>query len=190
MRQGVAEAESELFGQALTCHGEYPLILQAQAPEAGSVDRAIERGETVLRTIALVEDSHGEETDDRGAHELALQRIEAKLNLVLETLSVLVRRDFPLLPVRAMRWSRFGAQITQAKANVPAHGFLVMQPVAWMPQRLELPVETLTSLDEADGRQRVWVRFSPLPQALESALERHLFRLHRREIAATRHQSH
>lgn len=190
MSRAIADAEAELFGEALTCHGDFPLSFQATASESGGVDRAIERAETVLRTIALVEDSHGEEFEERGAHELALQRIEAKLNLVLETLSILIRRDAPHLPVLPMRWSRFGAQLLQPRAELPAQGFLILQPVAWMPQRVELPVERIAEIAESDGQQRIWLRFSPLPPALEHALERHLFRLHRREIAATRQHPH
>jgi hypothetical protein len=33
---------------------------------------------------------------------------------------------------------------------------------------------------------RVWLRFDALPAAFEAALERHLFRIHRRAVAESR----
>ena len=61
--------------------------------------------------------------------------------------------------------------------------FLLVQPIAWVPQRLELPVRLLAQQREGLNQARVWLRFEPQPASLETALEKHLFRLHRRQLA-------
>jgi hypothetical protein len=50
-----------------------------------------------------------------------------------------------------------------------------------------LPVEVVACGNES-GQSWLWLRLSPRPRALESAIERHLFRLHRRAIAGARRQ--
>jgi hypothetical protein len=50
---------------------------------------------------------------------------------------------------------------------------------------LRLPVEVLAAETDGDGR-RLWLRFEGLGPGLSAALERHLFRVHRREIAERR----
>ena len=182
----IEQAQERLFADALACSGEFPVRYADAAPESSTVERAIERAEGLLRAIALVEDTHGDEVDERGAQELALQRVEAKLNLVLEVLSALIRKQTDALPVRPMRWSRHGVEaVVPAADALPDRGFLLIQPVMWLPQLLELPVVLLASQPEGD-RQRLWLQFDPQPAPLEAAVERHLFRLHRREIANSR----
>lgn len=178
------QARELLFGEALACQSEMPAALRSRAAEAGSVERAIEHAETVLRALAVIEETPHEEPEERGKHEVGLQRVEAKLNLVLETLAGILRRERSDLPVQNLRWSRFGAELMHTGADIPERGFLLLQPLAWLPQRLELPVETLASLREGQAPARLWLRFDPLPPSLETALEKHLFRQHRRQLAA------
>ncbi|MBB5016489.1 PilZ domain-containing protein [Rehaibacterium terrae] len=181
-------AERELFDDALTCREALPAEFVPDALDAASRERAAERAEGLLRAIALVEDSHGEEGDERGANEPVLQRIEAKLNLLFELVGLVVRREVAPLPVVELRWSRRGVELAGASPVAPGQaGLLRLQPVSWLPQAIELPVEVI-AVDRCEPAPRLWLRFSPLPEALESALERHLFRLHRRAIAGARRQ--
>ena len=46
--------------------------------------------------------------------------------------------------------------------------------------------ERVLACVEDGGTWQLWLGFGPLPPALESALERHLFRVHRRAIAESR----
>lgn len=176
-------ARDALFGDALSCESEMPVAFRSHAPEAQSVERAIEHSELVLKSLALIEDAPHEEGDEHAAEKAHLQRLEAKLNLVLETLSGILRRERSDLPQQRFRWSRFGAELLHPGGEPPAAGFLLLQPLAWLPQRLELPVECIAQQAEEGGTTRVWLRFSPQPPGLQQALERHLFRLHRRELA-------
>ncbi|MCK7595153.1 PilZ domain-containing protein [Pseudomarimonas salicorniae] len=177
------QAVEQLFGDALSCESEIPVAYRSHAPDAQSVDRAVEHAELVLKSLALIEEAPHEEGDEHAAERAHLQRLEAKLNLVLETLSGILRRERSDLPQQRFRWSRFGAELMHPGGDVPERGFLLLQPLAWLPQRLELPVNCIAKTPAEGGGSRVWLRFAPQPPSLEQALERHLFRLHRRELA-------
>lgn len=185
----IETAERELFGEALACDEVLPAMFAAgDGDDEAARERAAERSESLLRSIAQVEDMQGEDGEDRGAAELALQRVEAKLNLLLELVGEIVRRDSAPLPEQPVRWSRHGLAVPAEAAVVPGmRGLLRLQPAAWLPQVLELPAEVV-AVGDREGRRWAWLRFSPLPGALESAIERHLFRLHRRAIAGARRQ--
>jgi hypothetical protein len=179
-----AEAEQQLFADALTCSGDFPAAFSPIAPESGTAERAAARSEAALHSIALIEDTQPDELDEHGSTELALQRVEAKLNLILDLLGKLARRGGDTLPLRAMRWSRRGVALQQPFGTAEAaSGFLLIQAVGWLPQPLELPVECLASAATENGETLLYLRFAPRPPSLEAAIERHLFRLHRRQIA-------
>jgi len=180
--QNIDAAREALFGDALACDTVMPAALRADAPDTRTIERAVDHAEVVLRSLAMIEDSPHEDIDEHGNHDACLARVEAKLNLVLETLSGILRRDRADLPLQPVRWSRHGA-VLQHSGEPPGRGFLVVQPIAWVPQRLELPVRLLASEAQGNGQHRVWLRFEPQPATLENALEKHLFRLHRRQLA-------
>lgn len=179
----VETARQALFGDALTCETLMPVALRSFAPDTLTIERAADHAEVVLRSLALIEDTPHEEHDEHGGSDPGLARVEAKLNLVLETLAGILRRERSELPVQTLRWSRHGAEILHPDLTPPERGFLLLQPIAWVPQRLELPVRLLAQQREGQSQARVWLRFEPQPASLETALEKHLFRLHRRQLA-------
>ena len=98
----------------------------------------------------------------------------------------LARTQEPSDPIRALRWSALGVCMPSDTATAPGTtGIFRIQPSDWLPEALELPATVLASVTDGDGPQ-LWLRFGPLTPPLESALERHLFRVHRRAIAESR----
>jgi len=183
------EADVALFGEALAC-GEVrparfePGTSEAAAPDAAALHAEALRAEAFLQALAVVEDSRGEDPEEHGATGLALQRIEARLDLLTTLVAGLLQgadRD----PPRALRWSALGACLAGPDVPVGSTGWLRIQPSDHLPQPVRLPVRVLAVEPVADG-SRLWLRFEGLPPALAAALERHLFRLHRREIAERR----
>ena len=61
-----------------------------------------------------------------------------------------------------------------------------LQPCDWLPDHIDLPVVIVAEAANGAGAHYLWLRFEGLSDALEMALERHLFRLHRRQIAEAR----
>ena len=84
------------------------------------------------------------------------------------------------------RLRALGVCVSSDAAAAPGTtGLFRIQPSDWLPESLELPATVLASVTDGAGPQ-LWLRFGPLTPALESALERHLFRVHRRAIAESR----
>ncbi|MET0129252.1 MAG: PilZ domain-containing protein [Stenotrophomonas chelatiphaga] len=178
-------AESELFDETLSCE----LALPAEFRVGSAVIRP-GSAETLLRSVALVEDARGDDGhDDRGESTLQLQRLEAKLDLTMVLLGRLVRQSAQDLPLRPLRWSRRGIRLEQGPrtgAAPGALGVIRLQPSDWLPDHIDLPVAVIAEAANGAGAHFLWLRFEGLSDGLEMALERHLFRLHRRQIAEAR----
>lgn len=178
-------AESELFDETLSCE----LALPAEFRVGSAVIRP-GSAETLLRSVALVEDARGDDGhDDRGESTLQLQRLEAKLDLTMVLLGRLVRQSAQDLPPRPLRWSRRGIRLEQGPRTGAAPGSLGvirLQPSDWLPDHIDLPVAVIAEAANGAGAHFLWLRFEGLSDGLEMALERHLFRLHRRQIAEAR----
>lgn len=178
-------AESELFDETLSCE----LALPAEFRIGTAVIRP-GTAETLLRSVALVEDARGDEGhDDRSDATLQVQRLEAKLDLVMVLLGRLVRQTTQDLPLRPLRWSRRGIRLeqgTRSGATPGSMGVIRLQPCDWLPDHIDLPAVIVAEAANGSGAHYLWLRFEGLSDALEMALERHLFRLHRRQIAEAR----
>jgi hypothetical protein len=62
-----------------------------------------------------------------------------------------------------------------------------VQAAEWLPSPLILPATVIALEPEgSSGLHALWLRFESLTPALEAALERHLFRVHRRAVAESR----
>lgn len=179
-------AEAELFADALTCEAWLPAGYRPgdrQLPPAAA--------ETLLRSIAVAEDARAtDETDDRKTDlPQAFQRLEAKVDLMLSLVGRLARQQADALPVRSVRWSHRGVRIDGLQAfgtHLGDAGMALIEPANWLSDRIELPSRVVGELATPDGQHHVWLRFAPMGAALADALERHLFRLHRRQIAEAR----
>lgn len=172
-------AEAVLFGEAVSCTLQARMHLLPPPLPPGSFDAA----ERLLRDLAMVEERRGEPEDAGHPPDPALRRLEAKLDLTLQLLA----QALPALAwpaARAVRLSAVGVRFEGPTGTTAADGalaVLVWQPGDGLPLTLHLPV---TCFAQSNGRS--WWRFDPLPPALADLLERHVFRLHRRELAAQR----
>lgn len=177
-------AEVELFDDTLTCDVTLPVVFEAGA----SVQRP-GASEMLLRSVALVEDSRGgDDSEERAESSAQLQRLEARMDLTLVLLGRLLQQSNATLPARPLRWSRHGLRIDLDHAtgvSPGTAGVVKLQPAEWLPDNIELPVVVLAETGTA-GDFHLWLRLHTASDALGSALERHLFRLHRRQIADSR----
>jgi hypothetical protein len=172
-------AESVLFGEAVACTLQARMRLLPAPLPPGALDAA----ERLLRDLAMAEERRGESEDATQPADPALRRLEAKLDLTLQLLA----QALPGLagpPPRPIRMSAVGVRFEGSTGVTAASGSLAVlawQPSDGLPLTLHLPVSCLA---QAAGRS--WWRFEPLPLGLADLLERHVFRLHRRELAANR----
>lgn len=179
-------AEVELFEDTLTCDVSLPAVFE---PGSGAIRAGA--AEMLLRSVALVEDSHGaDDSDERGADgNQQLARLEARMDLALVLLGRLLRQSTQALPLRPVRWSRRGLRLElgqRSGAVQGSAGIVRLQPADWLPDHIELPVQVLGEAASGNGGLYLWLRLQSTGEALDTALERHLFRLHRRQIADSR----
>jgi hypothetical protein len=183
-------ARALVFGDTLACEETRSATFVPGALDANALRLACLRSDALLRAIAVVEDSRNEDGEERSTQELAMQRVEAKLDLLTALVATLVNSQEPHDPPQPIRWSALGVclAVDTATASAAAPGTVGMfrvQPCDWLPEALQLPATVLASVADGDGHH-LWLRFQSLPPALAAALERHLFRVHRRAIAESR----
>lgn len=176
-------AEQQLFDDTLYNDLPLPLMLGSGAAVAST------GSELRLRAIALVEDSRSDEGEERGEGNPALHRLEAKLDLVLALCASLVAQQRPALRQMSVRWSARGLRVDWPVDATPVSQptSITLQAADWLPDPISLPVVLLAS-QRIDGVTRLWLAFDTLGDGLQTALERHVFRLHRRQVASHRRQ--
>lgn len=185
----VEAARQALFGDALASEETRPAAVLPALEDDGRRRVLLMRAETLMRALAVLEDSRADEPDERNAADPALRRLEAKVDLLLGLVGSLMLRDQPADPLRRLQWSMRGAAVDLSGAEAaPAPGaaaLLRMQPSDALPEAVQLPARVLAVEPQPTGR-RVWLAFDAMPPGLESLLERHLFRVHRRAVAESR----
>jgi hypothetical protein len=185
----VEAARQALFGDALATEEMRPAALLPAVTDEHRRHALLMRAEALLRALAVLEDSRADESDDRGATDPAVRRLEAKVDLLVGLVGSLLLRDAPADPPRVVRWSARGAAIELPAIDpglVPGGGAqLRVQASDALPETLQLPARVL-AIEPSPAGRRVWLAFDDLPPALEAMLERHLFRVHRRAIAVSR----
>lgn len=176
--------DDTLFGDALPCDEVRPLAFDSRPPDARAMRSHAANGEALLHALAIVEDGvRPEEPETPG--DGTLHRLEAKLDLLTALVAAMVPTPQDLAS-RPLRWSARGARlVVDTPLEAGSTGTLRVQPVDWLPSTLALPVQVLACEPLAEGFD-AWLRFDPLTAPLEAALERHLFRVHRRAVAETR----
>ena len=178
-----SRAEERLFADALSCELELPVAVLASDGRGRQAQAT-----ALLTSLAQLEDLRKDDSEEHGDLPLLAQRMDAKLDLVLSLLGRLVNRGDDAMPVRAVRWSRHGLRIDLGAEPALADGAAVvlrLQPTDWLPDHIELPASVLDQAHRPGG-VRAWFGFSDLSPALSEAMDRHLFRLHRRQIAGQR----
>uniref|UniRef100_A0A8J7VWK2 PilZ domain-containing protein n=1 Tax=Coralloluteibacterium stylophorae TaxID=1776034 RepID=A0A8J7VWK2_9GAMM len=182
-----SEAERRLFDEAVACDDRLAFDFTLLPLDARAAGRACDRTEHLLRGLAAAEDARREDPDD-SIPEPALARLEAKLDLLIGLVGALAARDAGLPPAVELRWERHGLRVQAEFGGEPgATGLVRIQAAHWLPQLLELPARILARGTHADGAA-VWLQIEA-GAALDTALERHLFRLHRRAVAEARRQA-
>ena len=193
----VDSARQALFGDTLTCDELRPAAFLPGVLDGAALASCNARGEALLQSLAVVEDGmRGEEPEQPSDY--ALHRLEAKVDLLMALVAGLCasQDDDPMQP---LQWSARGASLViAAPVPVGSTGRFRVRPSDWLPSPLVLPATVLACDADAEAgtpanthagsgtQARVWLRFGPLSPALDAALERHLFRVHRRAVAESR----
>lgn len=178
----VDAADAQLFGDSLTCDIDLPVAVEPISSR-GRQAQAV----ALLSGLAHIEDLRKDDGgEEHGDLPMLAQRMDAKLDLILGLIGRLARTHD--LPEQSVRWSRAGLRVDlDPAAGLAPHTRVIvrLQPADWLPDHLELPAEVVARRDGEHGA-RLWLAFVDLRPDLVEALDRHLFRLHRRAVAEQR----
>lgn len=185
----VEAARQALFGDALATEEMRPVAVLPAPADDHRHRMHLLRAEALLRALAVLDDSRADEPDERAPADQAVRRLEAKVDLLVSLVGSLLQRDQPIDPTRLLQWSANGAAVEMPSVDaalVPGSTALLrLQPSDALPEAVHLPAKVL-AIEPCPAGRRLWLGFDALPAALESLLERHLFRVHRRAIAGSR----
>lgn len=178
------EAVKDPPGEGPAYNDRLPLrwLPLAELPAGSEAERLAEANTRVLTAVALLEEHH-QLPDEPSQTELELHRIHNKLNLLLELVGSFLQlqalRPEPVavcLSWRGLSWASGG--------DDPAAGSVGLVELHLNPA-LPLPLRWPARI-VAGGSGEVVAEFAPVPEYCQMALERHVFKHHRRKVAETR----
>ncbi|HUO81183.1 MAG TPA: PilZ domain-containing protein [Steroidobacteraceae bacterium] len=148
----------------------------------------LENQQVLVADASLDEQRPHQEKKSDDEPELAedLQRLEFKVNVLIQLVARLLNRGASLPPVRHLRFHAQGLEWRLDDEEVqPGVGLVHLHVSRYFPQPLVLPGRILGAHDDDEGR---WARFAfeGLSPAVVDLIERMIFRHHRRLVAGTR----
>jgi len=138
--------------------------------------------EETLRVILSLDEHHVEASDENPEFAHEIQRLETKINLILELVSQILARQLQLPEALPVRLSAH--EIEWQTATAPAAGSAVLIEAYACP-RYPRPLFLPATVKESGGG-RVRAVFDDLGTPVQDLLEKLIFRHHRRLIAAAR----
>ncbi len=154
-------------------------------PAGPDGERLAEANSRLLAAVALLEE-HTQAADEPTQTELELQRIHLKLNLLLELFGSFLNLQSPRPTAMALRLSWHSASWVPAEPmpQVGSVGLLELFLCPFLPQALRWPAR-ITAVSQGE----VSAEFDAVPDFCQEALERHVFKHHRRAVKETRQPS-
>jgi len=183
-------SDVQASGGGLVYEDRLPLAWRLLGPDPGPFDLAhlYEAALTRLNALLAVGDtSPGEPLEEAPARAQDLIRLEARLNLLLAAVGELLALQRPVPPARAVRlagsWLEWDDPSPPQPGQTVAVG-LYLNPCVPDPVTLPARVEATTALSESTARVRASLAEAPV--TVRNALEKLIFRYHRRSIAEHR----
>ncbi|HKK13632.1 MAG TPA: PilZ domain-containing protein [Gammaproteobacteria bacterium] len=143
-----------------------------------------------LRTLMAMGEHVAEPAEEEPGHRgQELARLDAKLNLVLDLLGRFLERHERLPDPVPVRLGTAGLAWTQSHEPPPEGTRLLVELYLEpdIPRPLDLPVKVMQVARAEAGGATVQAALEGANEALEDALQRYIFREHRRSIARQRH---
>lgn len=186
------DPEAGVFSTGLCYEDRLPLRWQpvAALPEPAGMLAVNRANEHLLRNLAALEESHsgtGADEDGQPVHQ-DLQRLEHKLDLLMEMIGQFLGAQLVLPEPMTTRLGADAMQWDCALGQAPTSGSALRVEV-FPDRRFPSPLVFFGSVEwvrPRDGGMRVELRYDGVGDALRSALEKIIFRQHRRLIAQQR----
>ncbi|MEO9078421.1 MAG: PilZ domain-containing protein [Rhodanobacter sp.] len=172
------------FSERVSCEGSLPVDCVAIDWPLPAIElrRLAERNASVLADIAAIEERRVEGADENTPLMQEMIRLDAKLSALVDMVSRLLQPAGGLPARHPVKFNATGAVLPASL--VPDSDALLLRLYSDICPSLplELPATVMRRLDD----ELVFVAFAGLGEATCDALERFVFRLHRRKVAETR----
>lgn len=175
------------FEQRLSCEESLYADSEALAwpPSPELLQQLAERNAGALATLAALEERHADLGDDDNPLMQELLRMDAKLTALVEIVNQLLLPTTGLPPRRVLRFNALGAVVPAALVP-PGEGLLLRLR---FDACRNLPLTFAAQMDCAFDDGRSFVSFASWAESTSDAMERLVFRHHRRKVAGARQQS-
>ena len=158
--------------------------------QAAQLVRMNEANEEILRFISVLDDYHAESAGEaRGSSTGDINRIEYKLNLLLDLVSQILVHHVELPPVIPIKMSANGVQWLSKERLQP--GQIIFLDIYFYhnyPRPIVLAGK-VQNVNEAGGAYDTEVSFEHMSDVVRRWLDKLIFRQHRRGVALSRRQS-
>ena len=148
-----------------------------------------EDNDDALAGLAILEEIPTEASVEHGQYAQELKRLDAKLNIIMSLLERLLAQSSANIQSSAVRLNTQFLQWTETDAGqCPAIGQLLYLEIYLRPgyPRPLLLLGHVLDVDHQDMARRISIEIDELPESTRMALEKFIFRAHRREIARRR----
>lgn len=177
-------ADTGIFAGCVSCEDCVPLAWRDR-------DRPLTDGELFRLQERSLRALRAEPADEHEEQNPEMLRLHEKLDALMESVGRLLAAHHPAPAARNLRLSRRGVAWSMPAEQAPAaggYGVIELHLHPRLLQPLLLPAR-IVAVHPGDGGATVEAAFEPIAEIMESALERHVFRRHRRAVAETRRQN-
>jgi len=172
------------FEQRVSCEESLHADCEPLAwpPSQGRLQQLSDRNANTLAAIAALEERRADTGEDDSPLMQEMLRMDAKLTVLVEIVNNLLVPGSVLPPRQLLRFNALGAILPAGLA--PTGGGLLLRIRFDLCRSLPLELAVRVERQFDDGR--VFVAFAPLGDAVGDAIERLVFRHHRRKVAGAR----
>lgn len=195
------------FGTSIIYEDRLPLSVAyyPTEPESGELLRVGVQNDDVLRMVLSLDEASAAGKTDEGEHSAEMQRLEFKVNLMMEMLGELYSQNMQFpdpVPVKLGAYS--ASWMVDESETLPAIGSYLALSVylsrryprplvlfAQVSNIIEVPVGGVVNPESFSPTMEAWIEadFLSMPQQTLDTLERFVFRQHRRFVAFSRRKS-
>lgn len=189
------QVSSSNFGSSIIYEDRLPLKVERYAgePENGELLRIGQQNEEVLRMVMSLDDVASTNKNDDSERNSDVQRLEFKVNLILDMLGELYSQNSNLPESTPIKLGAYAASWMIAETESPPalndYVALNIYLTRRYPRPLVLFAQVVNVSECETGEKWVDVDLLSMPPQTLDALERFVFRQHRRFVAFSRRQS-
>lgn len=183
----VDTADTVVLYEELAYQDVLPMLWRAlpSAADQAVIASYTDRNVRLLQACAAIEDHSVSEKSDEDSPEL--QRLDFKINLVLDLVGQLLVANRPRPPAVPVRFNALGA-VWRAAPPLPEAGAQGVVEI-YLRDCLADPLRLVGRITNVSPDGQIKVRFAPVGETVENLIEKLTFRRHRRQIAESRHRN-